>query len=173
MQYSTSSSSYFRADGKLGDWQQRRKFNLLIVCSSVGNAHRSHYPSWVGSQKMITTVKHDPATSQRLSLLLFIFANLLIPTAILIFATGFFPYKPFLPGRATFQDISNGGQLASAPFDKVIFMVVDALRRLTPNLCQLQSIMLTLPATSSTLTSRASNSLRRELPMSRVQSSRS
>ena len=77
--------------------------------------------------------------SQRLSLLLLAFANLLIPIAILVFATGFFPYKPFIPGRATFQDWSNGGQLAPAPFDKVIFMVVDALRRLTPILCQRQA----------------------------------
>ena len=78
--------------------------------------------------------------SQRLSLLLLTFANLLIPIAILVFATGFFPYKPFIPGRATFQDPTNGGQLAPAPFDKVIFMVVDALRRLTPILHQPQPI---------------------------------
>ena len=75
--------------------------------------------------------------SQRLSLLLLTFANLLIPVAILVFATGFFPYKPFIPGRATFED--NGGQLAPAPFDKVIFMVVDALRRLTLILRRRQS----------------------------------
>ncbi|CAF9906404.1 major facilitator super transporter protein [Imshaugia aleurites] len=62
--------------------------------------------------------------------------------AILIFATGFFPYKPFIPGRATFQDSQYGGQLASAPFDKVIFMVVDALRRLTPILHRRRSITL-------------------------------
>ncbi|CAF9939277.1 MAG: major facilitator super transporter protein [Alectoria fallacina] len=68
--------------------------------------------------------------SQRLSLLLLIVVNLLIPIAILIFATGFFPYKPFIPGRATFQDSDNGDQLVFAPFNKVIFMVVDALRRL-------------------------------------------
>lgn len=77
---------------------------------------------------MIKTIKHASTMSQRLSLLLLILTNLLIPIAILIFATGFFPYKPFIPGRATFQDSQDGGQLASAPFDKVIFMVVDALR---------------------------------------------
>jgi ethanolaminephosphotransferase len=32
--------------------------------------------------------------------LLLVVANLLIPVAILIFATGFFPYKPFMPGLA-------------------------------------------------------------------------
>lgn len=53
-------------------------------------------------------------------------ANILIPVAILVFATGFFPYKPFLPGKATFA----ADDVRSAPFDKVIFMVVDALRRL-------------------------------------------
>ncbi|CAD6588483.1 MAG: major facilitator super transporter protein [Alectoria sarmentosa] len=77
---------------------------------------------------MTKTIKHASIMSQRLSLPLLILANLLIPIAILIFATGFFPYKPFIPGRATFQDSDNGAQLVSAPFDKVIFMVVDALR---------------------------------------------
>jgi len=60
------------------------------------------------------------------SLLLLTVANILIPIAILVFATGFFPYKPFLPGRATF----TADDVRSAPFDKVVFMVVDALRRL-------------------------------------------
>ena len=55
-------------------------------------------------------------------------ANLLIPVAVLIFATGFFPYKPFLPGLAKFQELKYGDP-PEAPFDKVIFMVVDALRR--------------------------------------------
>lgn len=101
----------------------------------------------------------------RLSSLLFALTNLLIPIAIFIFASGFFPYKTFIPGRATFQDSSNGGQLASAPFDKVIFMVVDALRRLTLILCQRPSITLKLLVTSSTPTSQASNLLKRELSM--------
>lgn len=60
--------------------------------------------------------------------LLLLFSNLLIPIAILTFATGFFPYKPFLPGIATFND--PGPKVTQdAPFDKLIFMVVDALRR--------------------------------------------
>ncbi|KAI5287857.1 major facilitator super transporter protein [Ascosphaera acerosa] len=51
-------------------------------------------------------------------------ANLLFPVAIALFALGFFPYKPFIPGIAALND-----ELAApAPFDKVIFMVVDALR---------------------------------------------
>ena len=64
----------------------------------------------------------------RASLILLAIANLLIPVAVLIFATGFFPYKPFLPGLAKFQDLKYGDP-PEAPFDKVIFMVVDALRR--------------------------------------------
>ncbi|KAJ4337630.1 major facilitator super transporter protein [Didymella glomerata] len=64
-------------------------------------------------------------------------ANLLIPIAILVFATGFFPYKPFMPGLAEYEDvtwISEHGesnedlQHPEAPFDKLVFMVVDALR---------------------------------------------
>jgi|SRR5690242_1317077 len=66
---------------------------------------------------------------------LLVLANLLIPVAILIFATGFFPYKPFMPGLAEFEelrlDVKHGGSVQhppEAPFDKVVFMVVDALR---------------------------------------------
>lgn len=62
-------------------------------------------------------------------------ANLLIPVAILIFATGFFPYKPFMPGLAGFEELENYGKSGEdmrhppeAPFDKLVFMVVDALR---------------------------------------------
>lgn len=54
--------------------------------------------------------------------------NILIPIASLIFAKGFFPYKHFIPGHATFQN-SSRDDAAPALFDKIIFMVVDALRR--------------------------------------------
>ena len=62
-------------------------------------------------------------------------ANLLIPVAILVFATGFFPYKPFMPGLAQYEELGWPGKLGAAwqeppeaPFNKLIFMVVDALR---------------------------------------------
>ncbi|KAI5283416.1 major facilitator super transporter protein, partial [Ascosphaera aggregata] len=68
-------------------------------------------------------------------------ANVLLPISILLFAVGFFPYKPFIPGLATLEDDDNdaiagggeggnasGGALAEPVFDKVIYMVVDALR---------------------------------------------
>ncbi|GCB28045.1 GPI ethanolamine phosphate transferase 2 [Aspergillus awamori] len=44
-----------------------------------------------------------------------------------VFSSGFFPYKPLIPGLAKFED---GGNYTATPkvFDKVIFMVVDALR---------------------------------------------
>lgn len=64
----------------------------------------------------------------QLRTVLLIAVNLLVPVAILVFASGFFPYKPFLPGIAKYDD-EFGGNLPIAPFDKVIFMVVDALRR--------------------------------------------
>lgn len=54
-------------------------------------------------------------------------ANLLIPVAVLTFATGFFPYKPFVPGLAEYG-LSEYGGPPPAQFNKVIFMVVDALR---------------------------------------------
>jgi ethanolaminephosphotransferase len=59
-------------------------------------------------------------------------ANLLIPVAVLVFATGFFPYKPFMPGLATHEEVDMPDPLGKAQspamFDKVVFMVVDALR---------------------------------------------
>ncbi|KAF2158178.1 alkaline phosphatase-like protein [Myriangium duriaei CBS 260.36] len=80
--------------------------------------------------------------SNRLTLL--VVANLLIPLSCLIFATGFFPYKPLLPGLATFKDqdaheelellvTSKDGartpvQRPNRMFNKVVLMVVDALR---------------------------------------------
>lgn len=53
-------------------------------------------------------------------------ANVLIVVGILTFSTGFFPYKPLLPGLATFEEADSD---ITPIFDKVIFMVVDALRR--------------------------------------------
>lgn len=66
--------------------------------------------------------------SSLLSSLLLAAANVLIPVSILVFATGFFPYKPFIPGLAEFEPLEYGPP-PPAPFDRLIFMVVDALRR--------------------------------------------
>lgn len=60
---------------------------------------------------------------------LLLVANILIPVAILVFATGFFPYKPLLPGLASYNAAPEYGDPPAAPFDKLVFMVVDALRR--------------------------------------------
>lgn len=62
------------------------------------------------------------------STVLLVAANLLIPVAIGLFAIGFFPYKPFLPGLAEYQPLEYGPP-PKAPFDRLIFMVIDALRR--------------------------------------------
>ncbi|KAI0005693.1 alkaline phosphatase-like protein [Xylariaceae sp. FL0662B] len=61
------------------------------------------------------------------STVLLVVANLLIPVAILAFAVGFFPYKPFLPGLAEYQSLGYGPP-PEPPFDRLIFMVIDALR---------------------------------------------
>ncbi|KAK4250523.1 GPI ethanolamine phosphate transferase 2 [Corynascus novoguineensis] len=63
-----------------------------------------------------------------LSSVLLLAANILIPAAILVFATGFFPYKPLLPGLATYDTVVDYGDPPAAPFDRVVFMVIDALR---------------------------------------------
>ena len=62
-----------------------------------------------------------------LSTVLLVAANLLIPVAIVLFAIGFFPYKPFLPGLAEYKPFENGPP-PEAPFDRIIFMVIDAFR---------------------------------------------
>ncbi|KAK8061189.1 gpi ethanolamine phosphate transferase 2 [Apiospora hydei] len=62
-----------------------------------------------------------------LSTALLVAANLLIPVAIYIFAKGFFPYKPLLPGLAQYEALKEEPQPAP-PFDRLVFMVVDALR---------------------------------------------
>lgn len=64
-----------------------------------------------------------------LSCALLLAANILIPAAIYVFATGFFPYKPLLPGLATFDSVTEYGEPPEAPFDRLVFMVIDALRR--------------------------------------------
>ncbi|RPB25398.1 alkaline phosphatase-like protein [Terfezia boudieri ATCC MYA-4762] len=51
--------------------------------------------------------------------------NLSLVVGIFTFAVGFFPYKPFLPGLSVFSEES---ELVAAPFNKVVFMVIDALR---------------------------------------------
>ncbi|VBB87056.1 Putative GPI ethanolamine phosphate transferase [Podospora comata] len=63
-----------------------------------------------------------------LSTLLLVAANLLVPIAIFVFGKGFFPYKPLLPGLATYGESSVYGEPPKAQFDKLVFMVVDALR---------------------------------------------
>lgn len=80
-------------------------------------------------------LQNGPAT---LSTVLLVTANLLIPIAIYVFGTGFFPYKPLLPGLASYSD-SWYGPPPAAPFDRVVFMVVDALRRyVSAPICRLQ-----------------------------------
>ena len=67
-----------------------------------------------------------------LRLVLLATSNICLPIAVLVFASGFFPYKPFLPGLATFEDVQEPGspnvEQPEAVFDRVVFMVVDALR---------------------------------------------
>jgi len=81
-------------------------------------------------------------------------ANVLIPIAILVYASGFFPYKPFLPGLAEYESL-HYDSVPEAPFNKVIFMVVDALRRYRMRCFCKQ--MLILAAISCTRTIPASN----------------
>ena len=70
-------------------------------------------------------MKHKPDTQ---AIWLLLLANLLLPAAVFTFAVGFFPHKPFIAGINTSVATPAHGERAS-PFEKVIFMVVDALRR--------------------------------------------
>jgi ethanolaminephosphotransferase len=75
-----------------------------------------------------STVKGSKTQGSSTRNILLTIANVFIPLSILVFATGFFPYKPFLPGLAQFEELDYGPP-PEAPFDKIVFMVVDALRR--------------------------------------------
>lgn len=104
-----------------------------------------------------------------LSAALLLVANILIPAAILVFATGFFPYKPLLPGLASYDAVTEYGDPPEAPFDRLVFMVVDALRRYGMAETQMRSSFVDLRLTDwsvgivtlSTLQTAASSSLNR------------
>ena len=72
--------------------------------------------------------QHNDTRKSRSQWSLLLISNLALIVGVFAFAIGFFPYKPFLPGLSTFHD---GMDEVKAPFDKVVFMVVDALRRYT------------------------------------------
>lgn len=54
--------------------------------------------------------------------------NVILALGLLLFASGFFPHKAFIAGLAQWSG-KDGIQATDAPFDRIIFMVVDALRR--------------------------------------------
>ena len=64
----------------------------------------------------------------RSRILLVLVSNLLMVLGLLVFAKGFFPHKAFLPGLAVWNENDDASSIAR-PFDRVLFMVVDALRR--------------------------------------------
>ncbi|TAQ89779.1 hypothetical protein B7494_g1852 [Chlorociboria aeruginascens] len=83
-----------------------------------------------GTKSRIEKRRHSRRASivfPKIPTLFLIAANVLIPIAILTFASGFFPYKPFLSGLAEYEALQYGPP-PEAPFDKIVFMVVDALR---------------------------------------------
>ena len=55
--------------------------------------------------------------------------NALFLASLVIFGRGFFPYKPVLPGLGEYDDLHLGPS-PTAPFDRLVFIVIDALRRL-------------------------------------------
>lgn len=80
------------------------------------------FPAPLSSQ----TEQYDAGRKSTSRWPLLLLSNIALIAGIFAFAFGFFPYKPFLPGLSTFE---NGMEDVKAPFDKVVFMVVDALRR--------------------------------------------
>lgn len=46
-----------------------------------------------------------------------------------LFTKGFFPYKSILPGRSSFDDLPVGYERPEAQYDRLVFILVDALRR--------------------------------------------
>jgi ethanolamine phosphate transferase 2 subunit G len=75
----------------------------------------------------------------RSTCLLFIICSILQIVGVAIFAKGFFPYKTVLSGNAKHNEAADyeefGLQPLSPPeplFDRLVFVVIDALRRYTP-----------------------------------------
>ena len=110
---------------------ERREQSTQSIATIAINEH--------GRPSVTTNHSADRTTtttmSKRIALAL---ANILMPLAVLVFARGFFPYKPFLSGLATFEEFENEelelgllkcNDRPQRIFDKVIFMTVDALRR--------------------------------------------
>jgi ethanolaminephosphotransferase len=56
--------------------------------------------------------------------------NILVTAGVILFIVGFFRGRPLIPHHTSF-DVGNriNDVSAAAPFDKIIFMMVDALRR--------------------------------------------
>lgn len=48
---------------------------------------------------------------------------------IALFCKGFFPYKIYLPGYATQDDIPSSFSHNEPEFDRLVFVVIDALRK--------------------------------------------
>lgn len=69
-----------------------------------------------------------PKMPRFLSAVFLFVINAFMVISLIIFASGFFPYKSFQSGRASFSETDNFNA-TSSPFDKTIFMLVDALRR--------------------------------------------
>lgn len=56
--------------------------------------------------------------------------NIFIPIGVVLFIVGFFRGRPPITGSTLLGSYTHGqDQLAPAPFDKIVFMMVDALRR--------------------------------------------
>ncbi|KAL2887215.1 GPI ethanolamine phosphate transferase 2 [Ceratocystis lukuohia] len=59
--------------------------------------------------------------------LLLVLANFLVLASLALFGLGFFPYKPLLSGLALYDELEYGPP-PEPQFDRLVFMVVDALR---------------------------------------------
>ncbi|RKF56455.1 GPI ethanolamine phosphate transferase 2 [Golovinomyces cichoracearum] len=71
-----------------------------------------------------------PISSSLIFKIYFSAANFFILVSLFVFSGGFFPYKPFLSGLSKYEYFHHDqfGSPPAAPFEKIIFMVVDALR---------------------------------------------
>jgi hypothetical protein len=91
----------------------------ILSNGSIGT--KRVWPLTIGIGQTRTFNNRSKSRNASAMQLLLTFANLVLPVAVLVFASGFFPHKPFLPGLAS-------QNTPSAKFDRVIFMVIDALR---------------------------------------------
>src|SRR4051812_45845405 len=112
------------------------KYNLVRIRSmayfvkSCSKLRRSLLLFLSGVKKVSQTSRSNMFTKSWASLALLLIVQTI---GLGLFAKGFFPHKTILPGFASLNDIpslpEHGNATPKPSFDRLVFMLIDALRR--------------------------------------------